>query len=253
MKLLGFVQRVSLVVALLCAISGCDQADAPSTEVPAELSFAEQIAAVERGETTRILVEREVLDDGDLLALVNLTPLTDLLLDNAHSEFRLEGVATLPNVSGLQHLRIRGRGIDDECLGEIAKINRLRILNVPHGSFSDEGLEPLAELPHLESFRFGTPRVTDEGLKTIRRWPAIRMLHLIDVPISDAGLAELAKIERLQSLYIDGGQITDAGWDALFRERPRLHVHVNQEHLDRDPNKHPHSMLPPLPAADGGR
>ena len=246
-----------LVAALFCVISGCEQAEPPpaeaSPEVPAELSLAEQIAAVERGETTRILVEREVLDDDDLLALSNLSSLTDLLLDNDQGEFHIEGIAKLQSLTELQHLRIRGRGIDDKCLGEIAKIKRLRILNVPHGSFSDEGLAVLSESPNLELFRFGSQRVTDEGLKTIRRWPAIRMLHLIDVPITDAGLAELAKIERLQSLYIDGGQITDAGWDALFRERPRLHVHVNQEHLDRDPNKHPHSMLPPLPAANGGR
>jgi hypothetical protein len=77
-------------------------------------------------------------------------------------------------------------------------------------------------------------------MRTIARWPAIRMLHLIDVPITDQGLAELAKIERLQSLYVDGGEMTDAGWDALFKGRPRLHVHVNQQHLDRDPNKHQH-------------
>ena len=70
--------------------------------------------------------------------------------------------------------------------------------------------------------------------------PSILRLHLIDVPITDAGLAELAKIERLQSLYIDGGRISDAAWDELFRQRPKLHVHINQEHHDRDPNRHRH-------------
>lgn len=181
-----------------------------------------------------------MLDDDDLVALAKLTALVDLLLDNDESQFTQQGIAALAELQQLAHLRIRGRGIDDACLAEITKLKQLRILNVPRGSFTDEGLVHLADLPDLEMFRFGSPHVSNDGMRTIARWPAIRMLHLIDVPITDQGLAELAKIERLQSLYVDGGEMTDAGWDALFKGRPRLHVHVNQQHLDRDPNKHQH-------------
>jgi hypothetical protein len=211
-----------------------------AVDSPPELSLEAQMAAVERGESTRILVEQEVLGDQDLIALGKLTKLTDLLLDHPESEFHEGGIAALVDLPNLQHLRIRGRGINTECLRKLAKIKSLRILNVPQGLFPDEGLEILTELPNLESIRFGSPLVTDEGMKTVARFPAIRRLHLIDVPITDAGLAELTKIDRLQSLYIDGGQITDAGWDELFRKRPSLHVHVNQQHHDRDPHKHPH-------------
>lgn len=225
---------------VLCA--GCNRSGAANQQ-PAdapEPSLAEQMAAVERGETTRILVERELPGDQDLVALSKLTKLTDLLLDNSACEFHASGIAALAELPNLQQLRIRGRGIDNECLREIVNIKTLRILNLPHGSFDDAGLELLATLPNLEGFRFGASRVTDEGMKTIARFPAIQRLHLIDVPITDAGLAELAKIERLQSLYIDGGAITDDGWEQLFRERPKLHVHINQQHHDRDPNKHAH-------------
>jgi hypothetical protein len=215
---------------------------------PPEPSLAEQIAAVRRGESTRILAEHEVLGDGDLVALAELPSLVDILLDNAQSRYSPRGIAALAALPNLQHVRLRGRDIDDDCLREMARIKRLRILNVPQGAFTDQGLGHLAVMPDLESFRFGSPHVSDDGMKTIARWPAIRMLHLIDVPITDAGLAELAGIERLQSLYIDGGRITDAGWDALFRRRPTLHVHVNQQHLDRDPNKHAHSPGADAPA-----
>ena len=245
------LRRFVLLVALCCASLGCRPNPEPaqpatstaavgSVAVAEEAPLEDQITAVQRGETTRILVEREVLGDDDLVEIAKLAPLVDLLLDNDQSQFTLPGVAPLAELPQLQHLRIRGRGIDDAALAEIAKLKRLRILNLPRGSFTDAGLAHLAELADLEMFRFGSPAVGDEGMKTIARWPAIRMLHLIDVPITDKGLAELAKIERLQSLYIDGGQITDAGWDALFRDRPRLHVHVNQQHLDRDPNRHAH-------------
>jgi hypothetical protein len=239
-------------VALFCALAGCQpQSPAPASPaadlrgvetaaIPLELTLAEQMAAIERGASTRILVEQEAQGDQDLIALGKLSKLTDLLLDHAASEFHADGVAALADLPDLQHLRIRGRGINAECLRELAKIKSLRILNVPHAEFADEGLEILAELPNLESLRFGSSLVTDEGMKTLARFPAIRQLHLIDVPITDAGLAELAKIDRLQSLYIDGGNISDAGWDELFRKRPRLHVHVKQQHLDRDPHRHPH-------------
>jgi hypothetical protein len=198
------------------------------------------MAAVERGESTRILVEQQPLNDQDLIALSKLPQLSDLLLDHPDGEFHPTGLAALAGLPSLHHLRIRGSGIDDECLREIAHIKSLRILNVPRAQFTDEGLALLAELPELEMLRFGSPRVTDEGIKSLTGFPAVRQLHLIDVPITDAGLAELAKSNRFQSLYIDGGQITDDGWDDLFRRRPKLHVHVNQEHHDRDPNKHPH-------------
>ncbi len=244
------LRNYGLAAALCCTLSGClpSAPVTPVAELPGEDAversvepgLAEQIAAVQRGESTRILVEREVLADHDLSALVNLSSLTDLLLDNDQSEFSEQGLAALTLLPNLQHLRIRGRGINDAAVKVIANIKQLRILNVPQGRFSDDALSELAAAPHLEQFRFGSPYVTDAGMKTIARWPGIHMLHLIDVPITDAGLAELARIERLQSLYIDGGRITDAGWDALFRDRPKLHVHVNQQHLDRDPSKHPH-------------
>jgi hypothetical protein len=240
MESIGSVRIAALMAALCGAISGCAQPAPTMAEVTSEQSLAEQIAAVKRGETTRILVDRDVLADRDLLPLVDLTELTDLLLDNSESEFTVQGLAGLTLLPNLQHLRIRGRGVNDAALQAIAKIKRLRILNVPHGRFSNDGLQSLAAAPDLEQFRFGSPYVTDDGMNIIAGWPAIRSLHLIDVPITDAGLAELAEIERLQSLYIDGGQISDAGWEALFRERPRLHVHVNQQHHDRDPNRHPH-------------
>jgi hypothetical protein len=144
----------------------------------------------------------------------------------------------LPN---LTHFRYRGTGIDDFALGIIARGSpKLQILNVPRGDFTDSGLESLKELPDLVQLRFGSPRVTDAGMKTLAELPALKRLHLIDVPITDAGLAELAKIERLESLYIDGAMISDEAWDKLFRDRPKLHVHINQEHHDRDPHKHPH-------------
>ena len=114
-----------LLPACLFAATGCQPTPAPvpatdlgevaSADSPPELSLAAQMAAVERGESTRILVEREVLSDRELIALGKLTKLTDLLLDHPESEFHEGGIAALADLPNLQHLRIRGRGINTEC------------------------------------------------------------------------------------------------------------------------------------------
>ena len=82
--------------------------------------------------------------------------------------------------------------------------------------------------------------VTDAGMRTLAELPALRRLHLIDVPITDAGLRVLAGREQLESLYIDGAELSEAAYDDLFRQRPGLHVHINQQHHDRDPHGHAH-------------
>ncbi|MFM7843031.1 MAG: hypothetical protein ACKPEY_02215, partial [Planctomycetota bacterium] len=66
-------------------------------------------------------------------------------------------------------------------------------------------------------------------------------LHLIQVPITDAGLEHLQAATQLQSLYLDEAQVTDAGVERLLKHLPRLHLHLDQRHSDRDPNRHSHS------------
>jgi hypothetical protein len=230
-----------LLLAGVITLAGCTGADSAqvSDDTPGELSLEAQVSAVENGETTRIQLEATPISGNDLPWLLGVEPLTELLLDDPRSE--ILGGWVLVRLPNLTHLRYRGKGIDDFALGSLAHGSpKLEILNIPRGDFTDAGLGELKQLPGLIQLRFGSPRVTDAGMKTLAELPALKRLHLIDVPITDAGLAELAKIEGLESLYIDGGSISDEAWDKLFRERPKLHVHVNQQHHDRDPHAHAH-------------
>jgi hypothetical protein len=204
-----------------------------------ELSLQDQAKAVRRGQATRILVEAQPVKDADVPFVAGLDDLTELLLDHSDSQIRSNWF--LVRSPRLTHLRYRGAGVDDVELMVIVRNNpQLQILNIPRADFTDSGLESLQQLPSLVQLRFGSRRVTDAGMKSLAEMPALKRLHLIDVPITGAGLAELAKNERLESLYIDGADISDDAWDKIFRERPKLHVHINQQHHDRDPHKHPH-------------
>jgi len=208
--------------------------------VSAEPSFAAQLAAVTAGAADEITASEMALSDNDLTQLPTATGLRVLLIDHPDSRITAAGIQHLAGLPNLKHLRLRGPGVDDEALVEVAKIKSLQILNTPRATLTDAGLANLRVLPNLEMLRFGSPHVTDAGMKTLGEFPTLKRLHLIDVPITAAGLSELAKIEQLESLYIDGADLSDAAVDDLFRTRPHLHVHFNQQHHDRDPQKtHP--------------
>jgi hypothetical protein len=229
-----------LVIIAALFQCGCESAANPvPPPAPAELSLEEQVRAVEAGKTTRIQIEATPFSQLDLPLLQDLDPLTELLLD--HPDSKIHAGWFLVRLPNLTHFRYRGTGIDDLALTIIVFGSpKLQILNIPRGEFTDSGLEELKSLPDLVQLRFGSPHVTDEGMKTIAELPALKRLHLIGVSITDAGLAELAKIERLESLYVDDAKISDAAWEELFRQRPKLHVHINQQHHDRDPHQHEH-------------
>jgi hypothetical protein len=222
-----------LFIALING-SGC------SRNQPPELPLHVQIAEVDRGTRETIQIEAVALGDVDLGSLAYVTGLRNLLLDNPNSQFSTTGLASLHRLTNLRHLRLRGHGIDDAALAQIAKITSLRILNVPQAAITDAGIAHLAELPHLEQLRFGSAHISLAGIEQITALPALKRLHLIDVPVDDEALRKLAGMNGLESLYIDGGAFSDAAADELFRTRPDLHAHFNQEHLDRDPNRHSH-------------
>ena len=200
----------------------------------------QQAASVRAGDTDQILIEHAPFTDQEFQSLAGLENLRVLLIDDPTAWFSATSLTAFNDLPKLEHLRHRGGGINDAALAQIARIQSLRILNLPRAEFSDAALTHLKTLPALEQLRFGSSQVTDAGMKTIAELPSLKRVHLITVPITDAGLTVLAAIPQLESLYIDGGNISDAAFDDLFRRRPTLHVHLNQQHHDRDPHSHPH-------------
>jgi hypothetical protein len=216
--------------------SGCRPSNLGTVVEP---SFSVQLAAVKAGHSEAIHTVSWRVSDDELAAVSDATALRTLLIDQPQSQITATGVKNLAGLPKLEHLRLRGPGVDDDALVEIAKIASLQILNLPHGQFSDEGLKSLASLPALEQFRFKSAAVTDAGMVTLAEFPALKRLHLIDVPITDDGLKTLAGMKQLESLYIDGAHLSDGAIEELLGARPELHVHLNQQHHDRDPHKHP--------------
>lgn len=168
--------------------------------------------------------------------ICQLTDLETLKLDGGGVS--AEQVGALHRLMSLEHLRIRNCPVNDDGIVELVKLRNLRVLNLPQADFSDRALKMLANLPKLELLRFSSKQVTDAGIRYLENSKSLRALHLIRVPITDRSVDSFCRIKTLESLYLDGSSLTDEGFSQILQQRPDLHLHVDQVHLDYDPNRH---------------
>ncbi|MCA9140119.1 MAG: hypothetical protein KDB00_25275 [Planctomycetales bacterium] len=227
---------VGLAVITLLA-GGCGKTHPVPENAEVEVGFLDQVAAGRSGHGSRIELVRDVADDAMLQTLtVDDTWIKTLILDaGVISDRGVQSIALLPK---LGHLRLRESPISDVGLAEIAGCDALQILNLPQSDATSAGVAHLAELPDLKNLRIGGPRLDAETASAVASIKSLRNVHLINVPITDEGLRQIASLPKLQSIYLDGSVVTDEGWDWLFQAHPKLHVHVNQKHLDRDHANH---------------
>lgn len=177
---------------------------APPDATSSEPTFAEQLAQVTAGNSSRIEVHATLIRDGDLAGIAAAKGLETLILDNTE--------------------------IADDGLAQIAELPNLVDLRLSRTAVTSDGLKHLARLPQLERLRFGSRHVTDAGLAHIAQLANLRALILVDTPISDAGLEHVRDLADLESLYLQRTQVTDDGVDRLQAHRierglPVLHVH----------------------------
>ncbi len=206
-----------------------------------EQDFADQVASVEAGESTRLQFEDVAITDQILLDLPvqSLTSLDTVIADQG--VVTDEGLAVLARLPGLEQLRLRHSPITDAGAATLADCEKLWLINLPQSRLSSTGVESFQKLTSLTQLRLGSAELGNECCQAIAKLTSLRGLHLIGVPVTDAGLQVLATLPRLESLYLDDSTVTEDGWDWLFQHHPHLHVHVNQQHHDRDPHAHPHA------------
>ncbi len=173
----------AILIAAMMFILGCepgttstDRSDHPDRDGsrPApQLALSEQIALIERGESTAVRISQSVTD-ADVERLSQLTAITQLVLNG--SQIGDAGVASLAELPNLELLRIESRHVTDTGLVSIGKSRTLRFLILHDASITDQGLLHLKAMSQLES------------------------LYLVDTPITDAGAAGL--MEHLPRLHI---------------------------------------------------
>ena len=215
---------------------------ATGTVSAAEPTFAEQVAAVRAGTSSRIRVADRKIREEEWEAIAGLEALSHLDLQaGVADDAKAIVLARLPR---LERLVLRESPLGDEGFRHLAACHTLRDINIPQARCTLAGLAALAELPRLKALRLGSPDLCPGGKggadlgMTLLQFPALRSLHLIEVPLGDAGLEGVARYDGLWNLYLDGAGISDGAWERYFALHPEVHVHVDQAHHDRDPNRH---------------
>jgi hypothetical protein len=238
----GFALAAALVSLLGCGPSGSKSILEPTAGQDARLDVSVQIAAVSAGEAQAI-VAAVPLTDTEWESLRGLTGLRGLVLEQGRAvDSRAEILATL---TGLERLVLRESPLTDAGFQWLVECRQLRDLNVPQAACTAAGVRALAALPHLRSLRLGGPQLAGvEVCEAVASLPQLRSLHLIDVPIGDDGLALLQRLPGLWNLYLDGAGVSDEAWEGYFQSCPRVHVHIDQAHHDRDPHGHLHEQAP---------
>jgi|694.fasta_scaffold00058_98 Leucine-rich repeat (LRR) protein len=158
--------------------------------------------------------------------------LKELLLDGGAVDDK--GLAAIVKACPrLERLRLRLSPVTEHGAGQLAKLTHLKILNLPQSRFSDQAISLLEPLKSLEQLRLGSSQLTDQAVEAIVNLPNLRSLHLIGPKLTDQALVQLATAPRLSSFYLDDCPLSEEAFKQLQRSKPRLHIHLDQDHADR--------------------
>ncbi len=102
----------------------------------------------------------------------------------------------------------------DELLGELAAVEQLTTLRLGGSrGLTDEGARHLARLTRLRHLDLSGTGITDRGLEALRSLPDLETLSLAWTAVTDAGITALAHLTRLQRVDLQG---TRTGRGALL-------------------------------------
>jgi hypothetical protein len=225
-----------------CGPSGSRGASESAATVVSQGDVGGQIAAVRTGGADTV-VAAAPLTDAEWESLRGLTGLRELVLEQGRAD---DGrAAILATLTGLERLVLRESPLSDAGFRRLADCHMLRDVNVPQAACTAAGVRALAALAALRSLRLGGQELAGvEVCEAGASLPQLRSLHLIDVPIGDDGLAVLQRLPGLWNLYLDGAGVSNEAWERYFQACPRVHVHIDQAHHDRDPHGHLHEQAP---------
>ncbi len=209
-----------------------------SPPIDAAKEFANTIDQIAESKSDGLMIDRYRVNDEMLSELSRAPTIETMLIDRG--EVTDAGAQHIAELTKLRHLRLRQSPIGDEGLEWIAKCDSIWFLNLPQANCTAAGVAKLQTLTELRNLRLGSPKLDNDVCDQIAKIKSLQSIHLIGVPVNDAGLKQLASLPNLESLYLDDSAVSDAGWKWLFQEHPDLHIHIDQNHHDRDRSSHKH-------------
>jgi hypothetical protein len=107
------------------------------------------------------------------------------------------------------------RQATDGDMTYVARLSRLRCLNLFGSPVTDAGILQLAGLADLEELQLGKTQISSSGLSVLRSMPQLRSLELLLVRVKDEDLIHFRKLKHLQYLSLSDTELTNAGLASL--------------------------------------
>jgi TPR repeat/Leucine Rich repeat len=167
----------------------------PSTQSPEEASTAQELAEIAIGKLKNMGAVITSEEDGEDLAV-------DLALVQ----------------------------VDDEAANWLAKLPRLKKLNLSRTNITDEGISKLSGLDRLEFLNLSHTPVGDPGVESLAAMKGLKYLILNGTPITDKCLTHLAKSPSLEGLSVLGTTVSPAAVESMKQTKPNCTI------LLRSPN-----------------
>jgi len=117
-----------------------------------------------------------------------------------------------------------GLQITDLGIAKLAKLKKLRRLDLSGARLTPEGVQMLSALP-LERLSLWASDSLDSGaVSTLARIPTLTSLDLSYTKIDDQALQHLAKLPNLKQLYLTETQVTPEAVEAFRKQHTRTFV-----------------------------
>jgi hypothetical protein len=158
----------------------------------------------------------DALEDRGLSAVHATGQMTDAVLER------------LSRIAHVEELDLSGsRGITDEGLRNLARLPRLRTLQLGGAPIGDRALETLGRVGSLETLGLAWTRITDAGVAHLAGCDRLRVVDLTGTATGDGAIRALRGKPALRH-FRSGEQVTDAGL-AEFRAYPAFRTWEGEE------------------------
>ena len=134
--------------------------------------------------------------------------------------------AELGPATGEAECRITGgTRISDLGIAKLAKLNKLRYLNVSGSVITGAALKTLAGFPNLQRLSlWNVEGLNDSAASAFESLKGVQSLDLSNTGIGDRSLAALSRLPNLQRLYVSDTAVTADGIAAFKQQRPAVMV-----------------------------
>ena len=123
-----------------------------------------------------VLLSETAITDVGAIQLGKISTLRNVDLRNC--PISNAGIAPLSEIAELRALRLSGKNgnttVDDDALGDIAKMTKLKVLAMDQLWVGSEGLSQLTELTELEELYLSKTLVDDESLALLAQFPKLK-------------------------------------------------------------------------------